>query len=183
MAKGITVKISMLPMYADWVRNVFKAEPNGIVTVSDKNSLGILLKNLLRPEPSNGVIREYNENEFVEFIIPVSDDIESGDRKYISENSEKLFYLKVRRMFYYDLHDFIEEMSNSGVKELRRIITLFCELRGIENYKVNTLEREYRRHKKKQENFRKTQKISSTFTQVFSFLLPLLVFSSPIIVP
>lgn len=169
----------MHPMYADWVKHVYHADSQGRVIASEKHSIGLLIKNLLRPRPSNPVAREYEPEAFVEFILPNYDDFNTTEKNYITENSEKLIYIKVRRQFYYDLHDFIEEITNAGISEIRTIIILFCEKRNISNFKKNTLEREYRRYKKKQKNFRETRKMSSIFIKEFSFLLPLIVLSSP----
>lgn len=181
MAKGITIKLGMHPMYADWIRHCFSADSQGRVLASEKNPIGLLIKNLLRPQPFTSVMRNYAPGEHVEFILPNYDDIDTLSRNYISKNSEKLFYSKVRRQFYYDLHDFIEEITNSGCAELRRIIILFCETRDIDegNYKVNTLEREYRRYIYKQKRYKKTQNISSVFLANFSLFAPLLVLTCP----
>lgn len=182
MAKGITIKLGMHPMYADWVKHSYGADPKGCVLASERHPLGLLIKNLLRPQPYSPINRSYEENAFVEFTLPDYDDVDTLSRNYISENSEKLIYSKVRRLFYYDLHNFIEEMSNAGCTEIRRIIILFAETRELmeESFKVNTLEREYRRYVYKQKLYKKTQKISSAFAVGFSFFTPLFVLSCPL---
>lgn len=182
MAKGITVKLGMHPMYADWTKHVYGADTRGMILASERHAPGLLIKNLLRTQPPKPSKRMYTAGEFVEFILPNYDDVDTLSRNYISENSEKLFYSKIRRLFYYDLHNFIEEMTNSGCAEIRWIIVLFAEAREIdeEHYKVNTLEREYRRFLYKQKNHKKTKNISSAFTARFSFFAPLFVATCPL---
>lgn len=174
----------MLPMYADWIRNVYEANEHGKVFASERKPLGVLIKNLLRNQPKEFKPRHVERGKFVEFILPDYSEIDTSHKNYISENSERVIQGKIRSLFYYDLNDFVIEMSNNGVKEVRRIISLWCEQREIseDHFKINTLERERRRTLAKQKNFQNTRKMASVFALFLSFMLPLFVpFTSLII--
>lgn len=169
MAEGMTVRIRMHPMYADFIKNQLGVNEKNQVFATERDPLGKLIKNLLRTNPKNPDKREYCKDAHVEFLLPDYEDIFNDYRNYISESGEKIIASKCKSRFYYELHDFIIEMSGSGLTELRWSIQLFCEQFGIKetSYKANSLEREYRRYRQRTEIVKKTRKIASSLDALF----------------
>ncbi|MGV8094495.1 MAG: hypothetical protein AB2L24_21790 [Mangrovibacterium sp.] len=169
MSKGMTIRVRMHPMYADFIRNQLGVNEKDQVFATERDPLGKLIKNLLRTNPPTPAKREYNKDAFIEFILPDYEDVFNDYRNYISESGEKIIAAKCKSRFYYELHDFIIEMSGSGLTELRWSIQLFCEQFGIKetSYKANSLEREYRRYRQRTEIVKKTRKIASSLDTLF----------------
>ena len=177
MAKGMTIRVRMHPMYADFIKNDLGVNDKHQVFASERDPLGRLIKNLLRTNPVNPDKREYCRNAYVEFILPDYEDVNTDYRNFISENSERIIASKIKSRFYFELHEFIIDMFGSGLKEIRRAIIVFCEQFNIneQNYKVNSLEREYRRYRERLEIVKKTRKIASSFEAFISFCYPILI--------
>lgn len=174
---GMTVRVRMHPMYADFTRHVLDANKQGQVFASEKHPFGLLIKNLLRTQPRIQPKINYDPGAFVEFILPSYDDVNTEYRNFISENSERIIASKIRSRFNYELHEWVMSMKGSGLKEIRRSILLFCETMEIreESYKYNSLEREYKRYRDRLEIVKKTRKITSCFEAFLSIVCPLLV--------
>ena len=177
MAKGMTIRVRMHPMYADFLKNQFGMNEKNQVFATERDPLGKLIKNLLRTNPEKQEKREYCKDAFVEFILPQYEDINTDYRNYISENSERIIASKAKSRFYYELHNFIIEMDASGLTELRRVIILFAEQFEIKetSYKINSLEREYRRYRYRLEIVKKTRKIASCLEAFLSLFCPMFV--------
>jgi len=175
--KGMTVRVRMHPMYVDFIKNEFGANEKGQVFASEKHPVGKLIKNLLRTNPAVPVKQEYDGNDYVEFILPEYGNVNTDYRNYLSKNSENIISTKIKSRFYFKLHYFIIEINKSGLIEIRRIIILFCERFGIkeDSYKLNSLEKEYRRYKNRTHFVKKTKEIASVFSAFLSFLCPLFV--------
>lgn len=174
---GMTVRVRMHPMYADFTRHVLEANKQGQVFASEKHPFGLLVKNLLRTQPRIQSKISYNAGAYVEFILPRYDDINNESRNYISENSERIIASKIRSRFNYELHEWVMSMKGSGLKEIRRSILLFCESMEIseESFKYNSLERDYKRYRDRLEIVKKTRKITSCLEAFLSLVCPLLV--------
>ncbi len=174
---GMTIRVRMHPMHADFTKHVLEANKQGQVFASEKHSFGLLIKNLLRLQPRNPPKINYDTGAYVEFILPNYDDVNTDHRNYISENSERIIASKIRLRFNYELHEFVMAMKGSGLNEFRRAILLFCETMEIkeESFKYNSLEREYKRYRDRLEIVKKTRKITSCFEAFLSFVCPLLV--------
>lgn len=174
---GMTIRVRMHPMHADFTKHVLDANKQGQVFASEKHPFGLLIKNLLRPQPRNPPKINYDFGSYVEFILPQYDDINRDYITYISENSERIIASKIRSRFNYELHEFVMSMKGSGLTEIRRIILLFCETMEIkeESFKYNSLEREYKRYRDRLEIVKKTRKIASCLEAFLSFICPLLV--------
>jgi len=172
---GMTIKVRIHPMYADFIKHAFGANSKGQVFASEKHAIGILIKNLLRTQPEHPRKTDYEPGTYIEFIIPEYGDVNTMYRNYISENSEQIIASKIRARFYYELHDWIITMRGSGLLEKRRAITLFCETFEIseDHVKSNTLERAYKRSRDKEEIYKKTKKIASVFMAFLSVFCPL----------
>lgn len=172
---GMTIKVRIHPMYADFIKHAFDANHKGQVFASEKHPLGQLIKNLLRTQPEHPRKTDFEPGTYVEFILPNYDDVNTQYRNYISENSEQIIASKIRSRFYYELHDWIITMRESGLVEKRRAITLFCETFGIseDHVKANSLERAYKRSRDKEEIYKKTKKIASLFLFFLSVFCPL----------
>ena len=170
-SKGMTVRVRMHPQYADFLKNEFGTNDKHQVFATERHPIGKLIKNLLRTNPSTPDKRDYARGAYIEFILPDYEDINTDYRNYLSLNSERIIASKIKSRFYYELHEFIIEMAGSGLTELRRVILLFCEQFGIDesHYKINTLEREYRRYRYRIEIVKKTRKIASSL-EAFLFL-------------
>jgi len=177
MANGMTIKVRIHPMYIDFVKHLMGADEKGCVFASEDQTLGMLIKNLLRTQPESPKKITYIEGEYIEFILPNYNDVNTFYRNYISETAEKLIASKIRKRFYYEVHEFIIDMHSSGFTEKRSAIILFCEQFEIkeDHYKANSLEIEYRRSRKKQKKLEKSRKIASLFATVLSILCPNLV--------
>ena len=175
MANGMTIRVRLHPMYVDFIKHVLEANQKGQIFASEKNPLGLLIKNLLRTRPEKNPKISYTEGEYVEFILPNYDDVNTDYRNYISENSERIIASKIRARFVYELHDWIVTMYGSGISEKRRAILLFCETFEIseDHYKLNSLEREYKRSRDKEKIMKKTRKIASSLMAFLSVLCPL----------
>ena len=174
---GITIRVRMHPMHADFTKHVLEANKQGQVVASEKHPFGLLIKNLLRSQPRFPPKINYEAGSYVEFILPAYDDVNNEYRNYISENSERIIASKIRSRFNYELHEFVMSMKGSGLTEIRRIILLFCETMEIseESFKYNSLEREYKRYRDRLEIVKKTRKITSCLELFLSFICPLLV--------
>lgn len=172
---GMTIKVRIHPMYADFVKHVFGANAKGQVFASEKHAIGLLIKNLLRKQPEKFKKIDYLPGTYIEFILPNYEDVNTASRNYISENSEQIIASKIRSRFYYELHDWIITMHGSGITEKRRAIMLFCETFEIseDNVKANSLERAYKRSRDKEEIVKKTKKIASLFMAFLSVFCPL----------
>ena len=177
MAQGMTIRVRCHPMYADFIKSEFGSNDKGQVLATERHPIGRLIKNLLRTNPCNPDKREYCRNNYVEFILPDYDDVNTDYRNYISLNAERIIASKIKARFYYELHDYIIELSGSGLTEIRRIITCFCEQFEIDevNYKINSLEREYRRYRERLETVKKTRKIASSLEAFLSLFSPLFI--------
>jgi hypothetical protein len=174
MAQGMTIRVRMHPMYADFIKNDFGVNEKQQVFASERHIIGRLIKNLLRTNPTIQEKREYYRKAYVEFIIPDYDDVNTDYRNYISENSERIIASKVKSWFYYELHNFIMSMEECGLTEIRRVIMMFCEQFKIDDqsFKINSLEREYRRYRERVEIVKKTRRIASSFEAFLSFMIP-----------
>lgn len=174
---GMTVRVRMHPMYADFTRHLMEANKQGQVFASEKHPFGLLVKNLLRTQPRFPQKISYDAGAYVEFILPSYDDLNTEYRNYLSENSERIISSKIRSRFNYELHQFIMEMDGSGLTQIRRSILLFCETFEIqeESYKYNSLEREYKRYRDRLEIVKKTRKIASCLELFLSLVCPLFV--------
>ena len=175
MASGITVKVELHPMYIDFIRHDMCRDEKKRVFASTKHPIGLLLKNLLRNRPQNCLDDLTANGPHVEFVLPDYTDINNEYKNYLSENGRRMLVKKIKSHFYYELHEFIVEMKTAGVPEMRSIVVLFCEQHEIDedNYKVNTLEREYARYRNKQEKVKKMKKLSSAFSLFLSLFCPL----------
>lgn len=174
---GMTVRVRMHPMHADFTKHILEANKQGQVFAVEKDPFGLLIKNLLRTNPRGLSKICYNAGSYVEFILPNYDDVNTDYRNHISENSERIIASKIRSRFNYELHEFVMMMNGSGLTEIRRSIILFCETMQIseESYKYNSLEREYKRYRERLEIVKKTRKIASCFEAFLSIVSPLLV--------
>lgn len=177
MANGMKIKVRIHPMYIDFVKHLMGADDKGCVFASEDHAFGLLIKNLLRKQPQNPTKIKYIEGEFIEFILPTYEDVNTLYRNYISENSERIIASKIRKRFYYELHDFIVDMHSNGILEKRKAIVLFCEQFEIseDNYKANSLEREYKRAREKEKFMKKRIKIASSLAAFLSIVCPHLV--------
>lgn len=177
MANGMTIKVRMHPMYIDFVKHLMGCDEKGMVFASENEPIGMLIKNLLRTQPESPKKITYTKDEYIEFTLPNYNDVNTFYRNYISETAEKVIAMKIRKRFYYEVHEFIIDMHSSGLTEKRSAIILFCEQFEIkeDHYKANSLEIEYRRSRKKQKKLEKSRKIASPFASILSILSPLLV--------
>lgn len=175
MANGMTIRVRMHPMYVDFIKHMLGTNNKGQIFATEKNPIGLLIKNLLRTRPEKTQRIDYTESEYIEFILPNYDDVNTDYRNYISENSERIIASKIRARFVYELHDWIMTMHGSGITEKRRAILLFCETFEIseDHYKLNSLEREYKRSRDKEKIMKKTRKIASSLLAFLSVLCPL----------
>jgi len=172
---GMTIKVRIHPMYADFVKHIFGANAKGQVFASEKHAIGLLIKNLLRTQPEHPPKIYYEPESFIEFILPNYEDVNTQYRNYISKTAEQVIASKIRNRFYYELDDWIITMRDSGLLEKRRAINLFCETMELseDHVKSNSLERAYKRSMDKQENRKKMKKIASSFMAFLSFFCPL----------
>lgn len=170
MPSGMTIQIELHPMYVDFLRHTMGPSKNGRVFASEKHRIGLLIKNLLRKRPANAINPFIKQDQAIEFILPSYTDIDNSCRNYISPTSRRVIASKIRSYFYFELHEFIIEMKKAGIIELRSIIVMFCEQFEIDedNYKVNTLEREYARYRERLEIVKKTRKITSVLSLFLS---------------
>ncbi len=173
----MTIRVRMHPMYADFIKNDFGINNKQQVFATERHPIGRLIKNLLRTNPVNPEKREYCRNAYIEFILPNYEDVNTDYRNYISLNAERIIASKAKSRFYYELHYFIINMEASGLTEIRRVIITFCEQFEINehHYKINSLEREYRRYRERVEIVKKTRKIASSLEAFISLLIPITV--------
>lgn len=177
MANGMTIKVRIHPMYIDFVKHLMGQDDKGRVFASENHTLGLLIKNLLRTQPESPPKIHFIPGEFIEFVLPTYEEINTLYRNYISATSEKIIASKIRKRFYYEMHDFIVEMHSIGITEKRKAIILFCEQFEIleDHYKANSLEREYKRSREKEKFMKKRAKIASSLAAVLSIISPHLV--------
>lgn len=173
---NMTVKIRMHPAYADFIKFDFDSDENGRVFATERKPIGLLIKNLLSLQPENAVKRDYEKDAYIEFTLPYYKDINIQYRNYISLASERLIAKKIKNQFYFELNEFILETFGAGHEEFRSAIVLFCEQMEIRetSYKINTIEKEYRRYRSRQKTAKKAHKMSSTLMALFSYICPTL---------
>lgn len=177
--KDMTVRIRMHPMYADFIKFDFGSNDKDQVFATESKPIGLLLKTMLIRQPFNASKREYNKDSYVEFILPDYTEVNTEYRNYVSEPSEAFIAKKIKNQFYYELTEFFIALLDKNVDEIRTIITMFCEQFEIDSshYKINTIEREFRRYRDRQKIVRKTKKMSSVLSALFSFIYPLFILS------
>lgn len=170
----MTIRVRTHPMYVDFVKHIMGDEKTDRIFASESEPIGMLIKNLLRLPPLKPQKVTYHPEEFIEFTLPTYNDVNTMYRNYISETAEKIIAAKIRKRFYYELHEFVVEMNRVGITEVRKAIILFCEQFEIneDHYKLNTLERDYRRSRDKQKYVKKRIKIASSFAAILSLTTP-----------
>lgn len=177
MSNGMTIKVRIHPMYSDFIRHLMGSDDKGRVFASEDHTLGLLIKNLLRTQPEKSAKINFHPGQFIEFVLPTYEEINTLYRNYISETAEKIIASKIRKRFYYEMHDYIIDMHSNGITEKRKAIILFCEQFEIseDNYKANSLEREYKRAREKEKFMKKRVKIASSLAAFLSIVCPHLV--------
>ncbi|MCW3784914.1 hypothetical protein [Plebeiibacterium sediminum] len=173
MASGITVKVAMRPLFVDYLKSIYYSDQNQIAL--QHTQLGILVKELLTKVPPNYKPKKYNENEYVELILPFYKDLNISYNNFLSENSEKIIRKWVQNKFYIDLRDHVENWKSMPGFEINLAINHFCDMHHInpDHYKTNSLYRDFYRYQQKKKTSQKMKKISSTFAAVLSIMLHL----------
>ncbi len=174
MAKGMTVKIDMDPMYIDYINNKYEVyrTKNNKIFASSRTEIGKLIKSLIITPPQNQTIKAI-QDPFLEFVLPDYTDVNTLYRHYLSENSKKIIRKFIRKDFYFELHSHLNELHHAGINEIKAGILTFCEIHDIneDHFNFDTLKKEYYRYRSKKKA-KKTGKISSVFMAVLSLLCP-----------
>lgn len=177
MAKGITVKVAFSPMFVDYINSRWSYGYNEPIFAKDQNGhIGSIVKSQLRKQPLKPNIRTYEDEKYIDFLLPYYQDLNIRYNNYISENGEKLIRKWVRRKFFFDMHEHIFDLYFKGFTEIKAAILSFCDLHDIDpmHYNYDSLKREYLRFRKKEKAINSLKK-STTFAALLSLICPLIV--------
>lgn len=175
MASGITVKVAMRPLFVEYLQSIYYSDNNTVAL--QHNELGLLVKELLCKTPPDYKPKQYAQGEHATMVLPFYKDLDIHYNNYLSPNSEKIIMRWVHNKFYFDLRNHIEHCITNYNFEIKEGINHFCDIHNInpDNYKNNSLYRDYYRYQQNKKTAKKLRKMSSTFAAFLSFSLPLLV--------
>lgn len=168
-----TLEIEFKPIYTGYMLSKYRSDETEPEAISLKKAkeLKILFTGLLRKQPLSPVQHSSSlkgEVKRCRFILPYSEDYNARYYTYISPSGEKIIRGWVRSCFYFDLHSYIRDMTNSGFSEIKALIISFCDSHNIDpsDYNYDSLKREYYRYRQRQKKDNKRENITTSFRAI-----------------
>jgi len=157
MASGITIKMQLNPMLVDYLKSLFYSDEQSNQVAVAHSQLGELVKELLTKPPIGFKSQKYDDNDCVVLVLPASETKHLIYNSYLSPNSEDIIRHWIKKKFYYDLRDHIEDCTHGEFMEIKQAIINFCDMHQVhpDHYKVNSLYKDYYRWNEKKKTVKK----------------------------
>lgn len=142
----ITVKISVEPHIAEYIRGKYFDDEAGTVKFPPLLDIYILIFDLLKKRPVDCPVDSGN----LEFALP--DRREGKDPvyyNYLSDRAQRVIGDKLRLMMWAELHDFMDENKHIKGIQFKDSVFLFMSKYGIEAITEDALLKNYQRWRDK----------------------------------
>lgn len=154
----ITTKITVRPFLAEYAKTVFKVEGANYIHFPDSYYLYHVVYNLMSIRPTNAPIDSGN----LEIALPHrSRGKDPETYNYISKTGQTIINKKLNRLFFAQMHDFVDEQVNEYAQPINESVYLFMTHYNIQSISEDALLKSYYRWRTKVRNKIKKRKYTT----------------------
>lgn len=148
----ITVKTTVEPHVAEYIRGKFYDREAGAVRFPPTLDIYILIYDLLQKRPATNPVDSGN----LEFVLPERREGKNPDSyNYLSGRAQKMLADKMRLMMWAELHDLMDENKHINGIQFKESVFLFMRKYSIESITEDALLKNYQRWRDKQRRKKK----------------------------
>lgn len=142
----ITVKISVEPHVAEYIRGKYFDRDAGVVRFPSGADIYLLIYDLLRKRPASCPVDAGN----LEFALPRRREGKDPETyNWLSARAQKMLGDKMRLMMWAELHDFMDENKHINGIQFKESVFLFMSRYDIEGISEDALLKNYQRWRDK----------------------------------